>query len=67
MKISYFKMFAIWFTVGVVLTYVFCSIAILPGFNMPTCNTYSFDNISIRTFNYVFLDHVDIYNGTRRS
>ena len=39
MKISYFRMFAIWFTVGVVLTYVFCSLAILPGFNIPAIPT----------------------------
>tara|TARA_B100001094_G_C18141657_1_gene778236 strand:- start:1522 stop:1800 length:279 start_codon:yes stop_codon:yes gene_type:complete len=39
MKISYFKMFAIWFTVGVVLTYVFWAFAILPGVNIPAIPT----------------------------
>ena len=35
MKISYLKMFVIWFTVGAVMAYLIFATAILPGINIP--------------------------------
>ena len=35
MKLSYTKMFAVWFTVGVALAFIFFAVAILPGINLP--------------------------------
>ena len=32
---SYTKMFAVWFTVGVVIAFVLFAVAILPGVNVP--------------------------------
>lgn len=35
MKISYLKMFVIWFILAIVMTYVIFATAILPGINVP--------------------------------
>ena len=35
MKLSYTKMFAIWFTVGVIIAFVLFAVAILPVVNVP--------------------------------
>lgn len=35
MRLSYTKMFAIWFTVGVIIAFILFSVAILPGVNIP--------------------------------
>ena len=35
MKISYLKMFVIWFTLSVIMTYLIFATAILPGVNIP--------------------------------
>ena len=35
MKLSYTKMFAIWFTVGVIIAFILFAVAILPGVNVP--------------------------------
>lgn len=35
MKYSYTKMFAIWFTVTIAMTFIIFSVAILPGINLP--------------------------------
>lgn len=35
MKISYLKMFVIWFTLSIAMTYILFSTVILPGINVP--------------------------------
>lgn len=35
MRLSYTKMFAVWFTVGVIIAFILFAVAILPGVNVP--------------------------------
>ena len=40
MKLSYTKMFAVWFTVGVALAFLLFASALIPGFNIGAVPTF---------------------------
>ena len=63
MKLSYTKMFAVWFTVGTALAFLLFASALIPGFNTWSSTNFC-SNILFYTFGNVFLDKLDIYIGT---